>query len=387
MNNRFFGYIEGYYGRMLSWDERSLILDEMRRLGLNTYLYAPKEDPFHRQEWRAPYPAAWRASFKAFVNHAQKNGIDVIAGMAPGLSFDYRSAKDYARLLNKCSSFVKIGARSVCLLMDDIPAILPLPDKKTFSSLGEAHGKLLARLKTDLPSGVSLWFCPTVYADELAKHGSESRRYLPDLADAMPSSTIILWTGTRVISQNISAGALRQVNRLFNGNVCIWDNLYANDYCPQRLFIGPYQNRAHDIKKSSGGVLLNPTGLVHTDMFLLSLLAAFRKGLDPRKAWKARVSEFPFAKELALVAPFMDLPFSVLSKKFFSASPIEGCKAALKKLIWEWKSPLQREWYPFLYMLDCDLTLIRQPPGPDARQWIRKKYPAVLAQAIQRKWS
>jgi hypothetical protein len=132
-------------------------------------------------------------------------------------------------------------------------------------------------------------------------------------------------------------------------------------------------------------VLLNPTGLVHTDMFLLSLLAAFRKGIDPRKAWEARISEFPFAKELALVAPFMDLPFSVLSEKTLSAHNIRRCQAALKKLIWEWKSPLQREWYPFLYMLDCDLTLFRQTPVSASWEWIRKKYPPVLARVLKRK--
>jgi hyaluronoglucosaminidase len=385
MNNRFFGYIEGYYGRMLSWDERSLIIDEMRRLGLNVYLYAPKEDPFHRREWKAPYPAAWRASFKAFVKHAHKNSVSVVAGIAPGLSFDYRSTADYTRLYNKYSSFIKMGLRSICLLMDDIPALLPASCRRTFSSLGEAHGKLLTRLKTDLSSDVSLWFCPTVYADELVNQSRGARHYLPDLADTMPTATIVLWTGERVISRNISAGSLRQVNKLFNGNVCIWDNLYATDYCPRKLFIGPYQNRAHDSARSTSGVLLNPTGLVHTDMFLLSLLAAFRKGVDPQKAWKARVSELPFANELSLVAPFMDLPFSVLSEKTLSAHNIRRCQAALKKLIWEWKSPLQREWYPFLYMLDCDLTLFRQTPVSVSWEWIRKKYPTILARVLKRK--
>jgi hypothetical protein len=376
---------------MLSWDERSLILDVMRQLNLNTYLYAPKEDPFHRQEWQAPYPAAWRVSFKAFVKHAQKNGIDVVAGMAPGLSFDYRSAADYGRLNNKCLSFTEMGVRNICLLMDDIPALLPVSCKKTFSSLGEAHGRLLTRLEKDLnPAGgpdVFLWFCPTVYADELVERDVESRRYLPDLAAAMPQSTIILWTGARVISKNITAASLRQVNTLFKGNICLWDNIYANDYCPSKLFIGAYKNRGRDVTQSTRGVLLNPTGLVHTDMFLLSLLAAFRKGIDPRSAWKAGVSELPYANELSLVAPFMDLPFSVLPGKTLSAQNIRRCQAALKRLIWEWKSPLQREWYPFLYMLDCDLGLLGQMRGPGARQWIRKKYPAVLARVLQRKLS
>jgi beta-N-acetylglucosaminidase. len=387
MNNRLFGYIEGYYGRLLSWDERQLLLGAMGQLGLNAYLYAPKEDPFHRQHWREAYPAAWRASFTEFVKQGRKKKIDIAAGIAPGLSYNYCSSADYVRLRKKCGSFIKTGVRAICLLMDDIPARLPASCKKTFSSLGQAHGKLLTRLKADLPTGVSLWFCPTVYADELARQSNEASHYLPDLAATMPSSTVILWTGARVISKNISAGSLRQVNKLFNCNICIWDNLYANDYCPRKLFIGPYKNRDHACAQSTRGVLLNPTGLVYTDIFLLDLLAAFRNGNDPQKAWQSQISKLPFAKELALIAPFIDLPYSSLPQRMLSAGNIKRCQAALKKLIWEWKSPLQREWYPFLYMLDCDLTLIRQTPGRNARQWIEKKYPALLARVLQRKWS
>ena len=35
----------------------------------------------------------------------------------------------------------------------------------------------------------------------------------------------------------------------------IWDNLYCNDYCPRRLFVGEYTHRPVDIP-----VLLNGTG-------------------------------------------------------------------------------------------------------------------------------
>ena len=38
------GYIEGYYGKLLTWDERSRLLKQMQRLGMTGYLYAPKED-------------------------------------------------------------------------------------------------------------------------------------------------------------------------------------------------------------------------------------------------------------------------------------------------------------------------------------------------------
>jgi protein O-GlcNAcase/histone acetyltransferase len=191
----------------------------------------------------------------------------------------------------------------------------------------------------------------------------------------------VLWTGDSVISKTISAGSLGPVSKLFHGNVCIWDNIYANDYCPWRLFIGPYKNRG-DLRKATRGILLNPTGLAHTDMFLLSLLSGYARGVGPEAVWKSVIADFPVAKELRTVAPFFSLPHMALPKTALSPKNIARVKAALKKLIWEWKSPLQREWYPFLYSLGSDITLMESAAGEKRSAWIRKKYPPVLADIL-----
>jgi hyaluronoglucosaminidase len=57
----FTGYIEGYFGRTLTWPQRRGIIDQLARLGMNRYLYAPKEDPYHRVRWKESYPAEWHA--------------------------------------------------------------------------------------------------------------------------------------------------------------------------------------------------------------------------------------------------------------------------------------------------------------------------------------
>ena len=51
----------------------------------------------------------------------------------------------------------------------------------------------------------------------------------------------------------------------------IWDNFYANDYCPRRLFLGPW--RAVNLPD----VMLNPTGMIETDLLLLDLMSLFKK--------------------------------------------------------------------------------------------------------------
>ena len=41
------GYIEGYYGRLFDWPARHELVAVMASLGMNSYLYAPKDDALH----------------------------------------------------------------------------------------------------------------------------------------------------------------------------------------------------------------------------------------------------------------------------------------------------------------------------------------------------
>ena len=85
------GYIEGYYGKLLTWDDRARLLKRMQRLGMTGYLYAPKEDALHRWQWRIPYNDDWTSRFAAFAVAANAVHIDLVAGIAPGLDFDFAS--------------------------------------------------------------------------------------------------------------------------------------------------------------------------------------------------------------------------------------------------------------------------------------------------------
>ena len=60
------GYIEGYYGRLLTWSERHTILKKLKECKFNSYFYCPKEDIKHRLEWRKAYTSKWLPLFKNF---------------------------------------------------------------------------------------------------------------------------------------------------------------------------------------------------------------------------------------------------------------------------------------------------------------------------------
>ena len=88
------GYIEGYYGKLLSWDNRKLIVNSLKKNNMNTYFYAPKEDKKHRLNWREQYNSNWRSYFREFTNFSNINNINVIAGIAPGVDFDFKGFND-----------------------------------------------------------------------------------------------------------------------------------------------------------------------------------------------------------------------------------------------------------------------------------------------------
>jgi len=385
-NQSYFGYIEGYYGRMLSWEDRNSILDCMSGNKLNTYLYAPKEDPFHRQQWKIPYPKTWQKKFTQFIDKADKLHITIIPSMAPGLTFDYGSEADYKTLLTKFKSLVANGAKTVALLMDDIPEQLPASCTKKFTSLGQAHALLLAKLKNDLHTrypAVSLWFCPTVYADSFTKDGVQNNQYLKDLAAGFSKDITLLWTGPAIISQALDKSCLQTISDMFNGNVVIWDNLYANDYCPAKLFVGPYFGRAQSAKKVTRGILLNPTGLLHTDIFLLYLLASFVNYVAPKAAWKNIIDKLSIPNEFVIVAAFFDMPFSQSPYAALTKQKNVRMQKALSYLIWKWKSPFQQEWYPFLFSLDTNLKLIENIGQKKlTAKWLAKKYPPIEADIL-----
>ena len=66
------GYIEGYYGKLLSWDNRKLIVKSLQKNNMNTYFYAPKEDENHRLNWRKKYNLKWRKDFRDFTKFSKK---------------------------------------------------------------------------------------------------------------------------------------------------------------------------------------------------------------------------------------------------------------------------------------------------------------------------
>ena len=369
------GYIEGYYGRLLSWEDRGRLLRCLERLSMNAYLYAPKEDPCHRLDWRSDWDGAWWKGFKAFAKDAGKRGVSVMAALAPGMDFNFASLEeaadgnDAAILLGKAGKMAKAGADRICLLLDDIDPIFEAR-KGPFAREGEAHAALANALAGQLDRPVCVM--PRIYADEVT---DEAEGYLDAFAARLDDGVSVLTCGSHIVAPSAALADTGIVRAGIDPRrLVVWDNLYANDYCPRRLFLGPWKGR-----EEAGSIMLNPTGMVETDCLLLALT---RAGPD-RAAWRRTLVEHGVPEEFLAVAAYFDLPpdpgqppEAGLPDTGFPGTGAEGLLAALDTLLWRWKGGLQREWYPFLMGLRADI-LYRDGRMDPLR--VEKTFPPLLA--------
>ena len=145
------GYIEGYYGRLLKWSERYMILKKLSECKFNTYFYCPKEDLKHRLNWRENYDSEWNQNFSNFCELGLKLNINVIIGLSPGLDFNYSNNKDLKILCVKAKKLKSLGASGIALMFDDIP-----PDKNLLNNnINESEGKLHAKVANKLSKHLS----------------------------------------------------------------------------------------------------------------------------------------------------------------------------------------------------------------------------------------
>ena len=77
------GVIEGFYGNPWSHKDRLRQFDFYGQYKMNTYVFGPKDDPYHRARWREPYPADEAAKLKELVDAAHKNKVKFVWAIHP----------------------------------------------------------------------------------------------------------------------------------------------------------------------------------------------------------------------------------------------------------------------------------------------------------------
>ena len=65
------GALEGFYNKPWSHRQRMDLFGKMRGYGMNSYLYAPKDDHKHRANWKEKYNPGEQAELTALIQECK----------------------------------------------------------------------------------------------------------------------------------------------------------------------------------------------------------------------------------------------------------------------------------------------------------------------------
>ena len=280
------GTVEGFYGDPWSHADRIEQLRFYGKMKMNTYIYGPKDDPYHSSpNWRKPYPEKEAAQIKDLVKEAAANKVDFVWAIHPGLDIKWTD-EDRMNVLNKFGMMYDLGVRSFAVFFDDISGEGAKADKQA---------DLLNFLQKEFiekKEGVSpLIMCPTEYNRAWA--GSD---YLDVLGKTLDPAIHVMWTGNSVI-HDITLEGQEWVNKRIQRPSYVWWNFPVSDYCRDHLLMGPSYGLDPNAIHAMSGFVANPMERAEASKVALYGVADY--------AWnmKAYHPESDFAEACRYVLP------------------------------------------------------------------------------------
>ncbi|NED99326.1 beta-N-acetylhexosaminidase [Phytoactinopolyspora halotolerans] len=256
------GTIEGFYGTPWSHADRLEHLRFAGRHKLNAYVYAPKDDPYHRAQWRDPYPDAELTRLAELVEEARRHHVRFVFTVSPGLSMVYSDPGELDRLLAKLQQVWDVGVRDVGLLFDDIePDLVHEEDVAAYGtepgSSALAHADVCRRVIEEFlrprDADRPLLMVPTDYA------GTGSSPYREKLAGELDGDVLVWWTGRDIVVGDVTREHIDAAAQNFRHRLLLWDNFPVNDFDFSRVFLGPLTGRTLDLSDAPlAGVTANP---------------------------------------------------------------------------------------------------------------------------------
>lgn len=252
------GVIEGFYGNPWSLKNRLDCINFLGNNFLTTYMYAPKDDLYHRAKWREIYPSEKLEEFKVLLNECNFNYIDFYYTISPGNNFNFLDENDYKDLFKKLGQMIDIGVSNFGVLMDDIDYQINSKEKIKFKTPAFAQrfivNKVYEYLKEQLYE-FNLIMCPTEYDIDY------DTPYLFELSKKLNKYIKLFWTGNETLSHRITNKSFEKISSILKHEIIIWDNVPVNDYEDDKklIFLSPYQNRFFNLNNDYfGGIVLNP---------------------------------------------------------------------------------------------------------------------------------
>ena len=222
------GIVEGFYGDPWNFDIRADLLKFCGEYNLNSYIYAPKDDPYHRGKWREPYPDDKIIELKNLVDIAVENNVHFTFAVSPGLDLNYEGEKgeeDFQYMLNKLDSMYNIGIRDFAIFFDD------LSGEQSGANQANFLNKLQNSLDKKYVDVNPLITVPTEYTRSwMIDEEGHIKKYTQEFSTILNKNIIVLYTGDEVVCDGISEESYQAAKDIYGRDLGIWWNYPVNDY-------------------------------------------------------------------------------------------------------------------------------------------------------------
>ncbi|MFK8274122.1 beta-N-acetylglucosaminidase [Capnocytophaga cynodegmi] len=290
------GVVEGFYGTPWSHEKRIRQIEFYGKHKLNTYIYGPKDDPYHSSpNWRLPYPEKEALQIRELVQKSNENYVDFVWAIHPGKDIRWNE-EDRQNLLKKFEKMYVLGVRAFAVFFDDISGEGTNPQKQA-ELLNFLHNEFVTQKKDVNP----LIMCPTEYNKAWS---NPEKRYLETLGETLHPSIEIMWTGNTVVA-DIDKPTMQWINAKIKRKAYIWWNFPVSDYVRNHMLLGPAYGNTSDIKNDMSGFVSNPMEHPEASKIAIYGVADYTWNLEKYNsdtAWKNAIAEMmPENKEALLV--------------------------------------------------------------------------------------
>ena len=259
------GVVEGFYGTIWTDEYRKDLLNFMGKYKLNTFIYAPKNELKHRDEWRELYNEDELNAFEELLEVSLENNVDFVYAISPGVDYDFENYdSEFLALTNKCEGLYSIGIRSFALFLDDITSRSYIDHARLLNDFQEHF------IATHDDVNPLIAILP-VYNQQ----SSNSSSYMSNIGPLIDSNIVMMWTGNKVIPATINAEDLNTVNTTLDRKTLIWWNYPVNDFNRKQIFLGPCEGLDENLGTTTLGLLSNPMNQGYASLISLFTTADY----------------------------------------------------------------------------------------------------------------
>lgn len=229
------GVVEGFYGKPWSHEQRMDQISFYSSLKMNAFIYAPKDDIYHRENWRDPYPSTEINRMKELVNQSQAGYLDFIFAISPGLDLRFTgdgANEDFEAMIFKIESMYNLGVRSFAIFYDDI-------HDKSGRFQAEYINNIYRTIKQKHPDVKPFITVPTEYDAMTMQKEDGLTDYTRSFSRSLDKEIILLWTGDHVVSDKVDLKRYNYMQKIYGHNIGLWWNYPVSDYYNQKLALGP----------------------------------------------------------------------------------------------------------------------------------------------------